>query len=91
MHIVLPMLSDFKPVAMETGRASRSRLNKLARHIFVSRQQASGLKRAQEVQYILLLGAAKVIEILNHGVRFTTAARVVLNGREQIGSAAIVQ
>jgi hypothetical protein len=58
----------------------------------VSRQQAcvEYLQRAQEIQDVLLLASAKVIEILLHGVGFAALTRMSGDCLEQISGAAIV-
>ena len=70
-----------------------SKLRKAGETASVSRQPA-GMKpsqRAQEVQYRLLLSGAKAEEVFRHSRRFAAAARVGLNGSDEVGGAAIVQ
>ena len=49
------------------------------------------LQRTQEVQYLLLLGGAKVIEVELYKVGFAAIAFMCLDGRKQVRCAAIVQ
>src|SRR6516165_3911887 len=49
------------------------------------------LQRTQEVQYLLLLGGAKDIEVLLYKVGFAAIAFMCLDGVKQVRCAAIVQ
>ena len=49
------------------------------------------LQRAQEIQQLLLLQLAELLERVHHGVGFRPGARVRADRRRQIGRAAVVQ
>jgi hypothetical protein len=46
---------------------------------------------AQEVQYILLVGCAQHVELSDHLVGFRAAARMLLDGSDQVVSAPVMQ
>src|SRR5579859_1133913 len=59
--------------------------------ILVAAAITDQLQGTQEVQYLLLLGGAQVIEVLLYGVRLAAITFMCFDGRKQVRCAAIVQ
>src|SRR5271155_4974738 len=88
---VLPLLASAKipRFARDDDFSNSKRVGETLSCLAISVRR---LQRAQEVQNFLLLGWAKVVEELLHdGVSFAAVAGVVLDSRDQVCGAAVVQ
>src|SRR5882672_778950 len=56
-----------------------------------ARAKEGRLQRAQEVEYVLLVAFAQVVEPGDHAVRFRAGARMLANGALQVRGAPVVQ